>query len=369
MASRRRPSSTTCSSCLGAHVADATARCRCPCSPRSSPSSATRSTTPSSRSTGSARTAARAPQGPDLRRPRSTAAINQTLSRTMLTALHRRSSRPSCSTSSGARCCRIWPSSSPSGVVTGTYSTIYIAAASLIVDWTRSWVGGRRLPRKSQESRSKSLILVAKSVVNPWRARVDPAPDADRGDSEVPAGRRPGPRPRAPTASPSARIEGQQRASGEPYLSHPLEVAGLLVNFKMDVTTVTAGLLHDVLEDTSATKDGSPAGVRRRDRRAGRRRHQDRQARLLLARGAPGRELPQDGGGHGARPARADDQARRPPAQHADARLPAAEKARKIAQETLDIYAPLAHRLGMAKVKAELEDLALRVLHPRTTRS
>jgi len=48
---------------------------------------------------------------------------------------------------------------------------------------------------------------------------------------------------------------GQQRASGEPYLSHPLEVAGLLVNFKMDVTTVTAGLLHDVLEDTDATKD------------------------------------------------------------------------------------------------------------------
>src|SRR6266498_5120976 len=48
--------------------------------------------------------------------------------------------------------------------------------------------------------------------------------------------------------------QGQQRASGEPYLSHPLEVARLLVNFKMDVTTVTAGLLHDVLEDTKATK-------------------------------------------------------------------------------------------------------------------
>jgi len=47
---------------------------------------------------------------------------------------------------------------------------------------------------------------------------------------------------------------GQQRASGEPYLSHPLEVASLLVDFKMDVTTVTAGLLHDVLEDTGATK-------------------------------------------------------------------------------------------------------------------
>src|SRR5439155_16244486 len=53
----------------------------------------------------------------------------------------------------------------------------------------------------------------------------------------------------------AASHQGQQRASGEPYLSHPLEVAGLLVDFKMDVTTVTAGLLHDVLEDTTTTKD------------------------------------------------------------------------------------------------------------------
>ena len=45
----------------------------------------------------------------------------------------------------------------------------------------------------------------------------------------------------------AASHQGQQRASGEPYLSHPLEVANLLVDFKMDVTTVTAGLLHDVI--------------------------------------------------------------------------------------------------------------------------
>ena len=66
-----------------------------------------------------------------------------------------------------------------------------------------------------------------------------------------------------------------------------------------------------------------PARVRRRDRRAGGRGDQDRQAGLLLPRGAPGRELPQDAGGDGARPPRADDQARRPPPQHADPRLPA----------------------------------------------
>ena len=51
-----------------------------------------------------------------------------------------------------------------------------------------------------------------------------------------------------------ASHQGQQRASGEPYLSHPLEVAHLLVELKMDVITVTAGLLHDVIEDTHATK-------------------------------------------------------------------------------------------------------------------
>src|SRR5207237_3594502 len=61
-------------------------------------------------------------------------------------------------------------------------------------------------------------------------------------------------RARAHELSPASH-RGQQRASGEPYLSHPLEVATLLVNFKMDVTTVTAGLLHDVLEDTKATKE------------------------------------------------------------------------------------------------------------------
>ena len=157
---------------------------------------------------------------------------------------------------------------------------------------------------------------------------------------------------------------GQQRASGEPYLSHPLEVAGLLVNFKMDVTTVTAGLLHDVLEDTKATKGdlqrefgaeiaelvdgvtkiGKLAFSSREERQA------ENFRKMLVAMARDLRVLMIK---------LADRLHNMRTLQY----LPT-EKARKIAQETLDIYAPLAHRLGMAKVKAELEDLALRVLHP-----
>ncbi|HZP35634.1 MAG TPA: bifunctional (p)ppGpp synthetase/guanosine-3',5'-bis(diphosphate) 3'-pyrophosphohydrolase [Methylomirabilota bacterium] len=157
---------------------------------------------------------------------------------------------------------------------------------------------------------------------------------------------------------------GQQRASGEPYLSHPLEVAGLLVNFKMDVTTVTAGLLHDVLEDTKATKGdlqrefgaeiaelvdgvtkiGKLAFSSREERQA------ENFRKMLVAMARDLRVLMIK---------LADRLHNMRTLQY----LPT-DKARKIAQETLDIYAPLAHRLGMAKVKAELEDLALRVLHP-----
>src|SRR5438874_4103619 len=158
--------------------------------------------------------------------------------------------------------------------------------------------------------------------------------------------------------------QGQQRASGEPYLSHPLEVAGLLVNFKMDVTTVTAGLLHDVLEDTDATKDdlerefgreiaelvdgvtkiGKLAFSSREERQA------ENFRKMVVAMA------------HDLRVLMIKLADRLHNMRTLDYLPP--DKGRKIAQETLDIYAPLAHRLGMAKVKAELEDLALRTLHP-----
>jgi len=157
--------------------------------------------------------------------------------------------------------------------------------------------------------------------------------------------------------------QGQQRASGEPYLSHPLEVAGLLVNFKMDVTTVTAGLLHDVLEDTRATKDDLTRefGVEIADLVDGVTKigklafssKEERQAenfrKMLVAMARDIRVL----------------MIKLADRLHNMRTLDylVQDRGRKIAEETLDIYAPLAHRLGMAKVKAELEDLALRCLH------
>ncbi|MBI3625078.1 MAG: bifunctional (p)ppGpp synthetase/guanosine-3',5'-bis(diphosphate) 3'-pyrophosphohydrolase [Candidatus Rokubacteria bacterium] len=158
--------------------------------------------------------------------------------------------------------------------------------------------------------------------------------------------------------------QGQQRASGEPYLSHPLEVAGLLVNFKMDVTTVTAGLLHDILEDTRTTKDdlarefgpeiadlvdgvtkiGKLAFSSREERQA------ENFRKMLVAMARDIRVL----------------MIKLADRLHNMRTLDylSGDRARKVAEETLDIYAPLANRLGMAKVKAELEDLALRCLHP-----
>jgi GTP pyrophosphokinase len=158
--------------------------------------------------------------------------------------------------------------------------------------------------------------------------------------------------------------QGQQRASGEPYLSHPLEVAHLLVGFKMDVTTVTAGLLHDVLEDTGATKEqlehefgkeiadlvdgvtkiGKLAFSSREERQA------ENFRKMLVAMARDLRVL-------------MIKLADRLHNMRTLDYLPP-EKSRKVAQETIDIYAPLAHRLGMAKVKAELEDLALRTMQP-----
>src|SRR5512132_3080599 len=158
--------------------------------------------------------------------------------------------------------------------------------------------------------------------------------------------------------------EGQTRRSGEPYLRHPLAVAGLLTHLKTDVTAIVAGLLHDTLEDTLAT----PLELEQRFgkdvvhlvdgvTKIGKitfRNYEEKQAenfrKMLLS--------------------MADD-IRVVLIKLAD-RLHnmrtleylSESKRQEIAQETLEIYAPLANRLGIGWIKNELEDLCLKHLKP-----
>ena len=164
----------------------------------------------------------------------------------------------------------------------------------------------------------------------------------------------------------SARVhDGQVRLSGEPYLSHPLEVAGILTDMKLDVVSVAAGLLHDVVEDTHATieeihemfgKDVSHivSGVTKLSILPFSSGSQARQAesirKMILA--------------------MADD-IRVIFIKLADRlhnmrtlKFHSPKKKAKIARETLDIYAPIAGRLGIYWIKKELEDASFMYIQP-----
>ena len=158
--------------------------------------------------------------------------------------------------------------------------------------------------------------------------------------------------------------EGQKRASGEPYAVHPLEVGLVLAELKMDSTAIAAGLLHDAVEDTDVTTEqieelfGDQVahiveGVTKLDKIkfANREDHQAENIRkMLLAMVTDVRVVIIK---------LADRLHNMRTLEH----LPA-EKRQKIAKETLDVYAPLAHRLGMGKLRGELEDLAFRYTDP-----
>ncbi len=159
--------------------------------------------------------------------------------------------------------------------------------------------------------------------------------------------------------------KGQVRASGEPYLTHPLEVANLLAEMKMDAVTVSVGLLHDVVEDTlttlekieelfgpevahivdGVTKISQIQFTSKEEKQA------ENFRKMLLA---------------------MTDDIRVIMVKFADrlhnmrtlAYLPA-DRREAIARETMDIYAPLANRLGMGKIRGELEDLAFSYLDPK----
>ena len=164
----------------------------------------------------------------------------------------------------------------------------------------------------------------------------------------------------------SARIhEGQVRLSGEPYLSHPLEVAGLLTDLQLDPVSVAAGLLHDALEDTKATAEDLTElfGPQVTNIVEG----------VTKLGGLPFRSYE----------ARQAESVRKMILAMADdirviliklcdrlhnmrtLQFQTEKKQITIAQETLDIYAPLASRLGIHWMKIELEDIAFMYLFPR----
>src|SRR5580698_4659959 len=157
---------------------------------------------------------------------------------------------------------------------------------------------------------------------------------------------------------------GQVRASGEPYIIHPLEVAEVLAEMKLDATAIAAGLLHDAVEDTPATSEEIEEGfgdqvahivegVTKIDKIQFANR-EDRQAenvrKMLLAMVTDVRVVLIK---------LADRLHNMRTLEHLQP-----DRQEAIARETLDIYAPLAHRLGMGKVRGELEDLAFRYTDP-----
>ncbi len=157
---------------------------------------------------------------------------------------------------------------------------------------------------------------------------------------------------------------GQTRASGEPYITHPVAVASILADLRMDAETLCAAILHDALEDTPLerrvledafgdTVADLVEGVTKLDRL----KFRDRQEaaaesfrKMLLAMSRDLRVIL----------IKLADRLHN--MRTLDAMAPASQK--RTARETLDIYAPIAQRLGMNRIKSELQDLGFRILYP-----
>ena len=156
----------------------------------------------------------------------------------------------------------------------------------------------------------------------------------------------------------------QKRMSGEPYITHPLAVAGAVVEWRMDADAICAALLHDVLEDTGATKQeltekfGKEVaelvdGLSKLDKMEFAS-YQEAQAenfrKMLMAMARDLRVV----------------LIKLADRQHNLATMSAmrADKRARIARETLEIYAPIALRLGLNKLYRELQDTSFRLIHP-----
>ncbi|HEX8418232.1 MAG TPA: HD domain-containing protein, partial [Methylobacterium sp.] len=156
----------------------------------------------------------------------------------------------------------------------------------------------------------------------------------------------------------------QKRASGDPFFAHPLEVAGILTDLRLDDATIVAAVLHDTVEDTAATLDEISAifspeigalvdgltKLKRLDLVSKRAVQGENFRKLLLAVAADVRVLL----------VKLADRLHNMRTLH---HMPP-DKRIRIAEETLDIYAPLSGRMGMQELREELEDLAFRNLKP-----
>ncbi len=164
----------------------------------------------------------------------------------------------------------------------------------------------------------------------------------------------------------SMKAHGSQlRASGDPYFSHPVEVAGILAGMKLDAASIVTGLLHDTVEDTVATLDdierlfGSEIarlvdGVTKLSRielQSDQTKQAENFRKLVLAMSEDIRVLL----------VKLADRLHNMQTLNF---IESSEKRRRIARETMDIYAPLAERIGMHRMKDDLEDLAFAELSP-----
>jgi GTP pyrophosphokinase len=164
----------------------------------------------------------------------------------------------------------------------------------------------------------------------------------------------------------SAKVhEGQERLSGEPYLVHPLEVAGILGDLRMDDVTIASALLHDTLEDTLTTREeierifGEKVAfivdgltkIARIEFTSARERQAENFRKMLIAMSTDIRILLIK---------LADRLHNMRTLEHLEE-----ESAQRIAQETMEIYVPLAHRLGIRWMMQELEEYSFRALHPQ----
>jgi guanosine-3',5'-bis(diphosphate) 3'-pyrophosphohydrolase len=157
----------------------------------------------------------------------------------------------------------------------------------------------------------------------------------------------------------------QKRASGDPYFSHPVEVAGILAQMKLDSASIVTGLLHDTVEDTVATLDDIERlfgrdisrlvdGVTKLSRlelQSDQTKQAENFRKLVLAMSEDIRVLV----------VKLADRLHNMTTLHY---IKNEDKRRRIARETLEIYAPLAERIGIHRMKDELEDLAFAELHP-----